>query len=53
MTRRHSWKKKTQDVTSIPGLDPISGIRDHLKFLRSLKKDLKHTKPIRRRKLHK
>jgi len=53
MTRRKSWKKKTQDVTSIPGLDPISGIKDHLKFLQGLKKDLKHTKQIRRGRLHK
>jgi hypothetical protein len=49
MTRRQSWKKTTQDLTSIPGLDPISGIKDHLKFLRRLKRDLKTTRPIKKR----
>ena len=29
--------------------DPISGIKDHLKFLRRLKRDLKTTRPIKKR----
>jgi len=50
MSRKDGWKKKqkSQETTiSIPGLDQTSGIKDHLKFLRDLKKDLKTTKPIR------
>jgi hypothetical protein len=49
MARRDSWKKRKQDQTSILGLDPINGIKVHLKFLRSLKNDLATTKPIKKR----